>query len=136
MMQLHWRQWHLRPMVAATMTVIVVNCAVVVDAATSNDEDYNFCCLRLPSLLPHSPRSTAVAVFIDCNSNGKGRRGQGWTRVQGLGRKGGGKGGKVSKGKGNCKGGKDEGECGKGSKGGKGGKGKSKGKGSKGWQGQ
>ena len=43
---------------------------------------------RLPSLLPHSQRSTTTAVFINGDSNGKGRRGQGWTKAQGRGRKG------------------------------------------------
>jgi hypothetical protein len=62
----------------------------------------------------------AAAVFIGGNSNGEGRHGQGWTRVQGRGRKGGGKGGKGGKGKGDGKGGKGKGEGNEGSKNGKG----------------
>jgi hypothetical protein len=33
MMQWHYQQWRLWPMVAAVMVVVVVNCAAVVDAA-------------------------------------------------------------------------------------------------------
>jgi hypothetical protein len=65
----------------------------------------------------------AAAVFINGDSNGKGRCGQGQTRVQGQGRKGGNNGGKGSKGVSNGKGSKSEGN-GKGKDGGgEGGKG-------------
>jgi hypothetical protein len=33
MMQCHPRQWHLMPMVAVGMTVVVINCAAAVNAA-------------------------------------------------------------------------------------------------------
>jgi hypothetical protein len=84
-MQWHWRQWHLWPMVAATMAIVVVNCAAAVDAATNipssalmvaaktplpllpstatfKDEDCYCHSLRLPLPLPHSPWSSAVVV--------------------------------------------------------------------------
>jgi hypothetical protein len=104
-MMAQWHPWHWRlwPMVVAAMLVIVVNSAVAVDAATTIPSLALMVAAKTPSpLLPltaaHQQRlllplsmtpitaavqSMAVAVFVDGNSNGEGRRGQGRTGAQG-----------------------------------------------------
>jgi hypothetical protein len=113
--------------VVAVVAVLIINCAVVVDATAtipssalmaaaktplppppstvaSNDDDC-YCHRWWPPLpLPHSQQWTAAVAFVDGNSNGKGRHRQGRTRAQGQGRRWGGKGCKDSKGKGNGEG--------------------------------
>jgi hypothetical protein len=122
MMQWHQWQWLLRPMVAAAMAVVVLNCPVAVDAAAtipslasmaaakkplppppsiiaSISNDCYCSCRRPPSLLLHSQGSTAVVVFVNGDSNGEGRCGRGNNSR-----------GKGSEGAGDGKGGKGEGK--------------------------
>jgi hypothetical protein len=93
MMQWHWQQWLLRPMVAVAVAVVVLNCPAAVDAAniipsltlmvaaktplppppSAAASIGNDCyCRRWRPPLPllHSWGLTAAAVFIDSNSNG------------------------------------------------------------------
>jgi hypothetical protein len=63
MTQWHWRQWHLWPMVAAAMVVIVFNCAVVVDAAATIPSLLSTVAAKTP--LPLLPLTTA-SIDDDC----------------------------------------------------------------------
>ncbi len=96
MMQWHHWQWHLRPMVAVAIVMVVPNCAAAVDAATTipslalmaaaktplppppataaSIDDECYCCRWQPPLpLPISQWWMVVVVLVDRDSNGKGR---------------------------------------------------------------
>jgi hypothetical protein len=62
MMQWHLQQWHLRPMVAAAMAVIVINCAAVVDAVATIPSTVLMVAAKMP--LPPSPL-TATSINND-----------------------------------------------------------------------
>jgi hypothetical protein len=63
MMQWHWRRWHLWPMVAAVMAVVIINCAVAVDATATIPSSALMVVAKTPSpLLP----LTLAFIINDC----------------------------------------------------------------------
>jgi hypothetical protein len=63
MTQWHPRQWHLWPMVLAATAVLVINCAVVVDAAATIPSSALLAAAKTPSPLPPS---NAASIDNDC----------------------------------------------------------------------
>jgi hypothetical protein len=63
MSQWHWRQWLLRPMVAAAMAVVILNCPAVVDAASIIPSLASTAVAKTPLLPP--PLATA-SIGDDC----------------------------------------------------------------------
>jgi hypothetical protein len=63
MTQWHPQQWQLRPMVAAAMAFIVLNCAAMVDAATTFPSLASMAVAKTP--LPPPP-STAASIDDNC----------------------------------------------------------------------
>jgi hypothetical protein len=63
MTQWHPRQWHLCPMVAAAMVVIVVNCAAVVSTAATIPSLPSMAAAKMPLPLPPA---TAASINNNC----------------------------------------------------------------------
>jgi hypothetical protein len=59
MMQWHPQRWRLWPMVAAAMVFIIVNCAVAVDAATTNPSLVSMAAANTQSL-PLTSTATSI----------------------------------------------------------------------------
>jgi hypothetical protein len=62
MMQWHWRQWLLWPMVAATIMIIILNCPVAVDVTANIPSMALTAAAKTPSL---PPPSTAASIGDD-----------------------------------------------------------------------
>jgi hypothetical protein len=63
MLQCHWQQWRLWPMVVAAMVVVVVNCAAVVDATATIPSSALMAAAKMP--LPPPP-STVASINDEC----------------------------------------------------------------------
>ncbi len=63
MVQWHWQQWHLQPMVVVAIAVVIVNCTVAVDATATIPSLALMAAAKMP-LLP--PPSTIASINDDC----------------------------------------------------------------------